>query len=81
VVVVYTFNPSTQKAEAGRSLEFEVSLDYGVSSRTARATQKYSVSKQNKTKQNSITHYATAILLSPQIICILSSFNEIYLSL
>jgi hypothetical protein len=32
--------------------EFEASLVYRVSSRTARATQRNSVSKQNKTKQN-----------------------------
>ena len=28
VVVAHTFNPSPQEAEAGRSLEFEVSLVY-----------------------------------------------------
>jgi hypothetical protein len=32
---VETFDPSTWKAEAGRSLEFEASLVYIVSSRTA----------------------------------------------
>jgi hypothetical protein len=37
----------------GRQIsEFEVTLVYRVSSRTARATQRYPVSKQNKTKQN-----------------------------
>ena len=34
-IVVHTFNPSTWEAEAGR--EFEASLVYVVSSRTARA--------------------------------------------
>jgi hypothetical protein len=50
-VVVHAFNPSTQEAEAGGSLEFEASLVYRVSSRTARATQRNPVSK-NKTKNN-----------------------------
>jgi hypothetical protein len=53
-VVVCTFNPSTWEAEAGR-FEFEASLVYRVSSRTARAIQRNPVSKQNKqnkTKQN-----------------------------
>jgi hypothetical protein len=44
-VVVHTFNPSSEEAEAGRSLEFETSLVYRTSSRTARATE-----KQNKRK-------------------------------
>ena len=37
VVVVHAFNPSAQKAEAGKSLEFQASLVYRVSSRTAKA--------------------------------------------
>jgi hypothetical protein len=36
--MMYAFSPSTQEAEAGRSLEFEVNLVYRVSSRTAKAT-------------------------------------------
>jgi hypothetical protein len=44
------FDPSTREAEAGGSLEFEASLVYRVSSRTARAIHKSFVS--NKTKQN-----------------------------
>jgi hypothetical protein len=50
-VVAHDFNPSTWEAEAGSS-EFETSLVYRVSSRTARATQRNPVSKtkQNKTK-------------------------------
>jgi hypothetical protein len=51
-VVTHPFNPSTWEAEAGKFLEFEASLVYRVSSRTARAIQKNPVSKQNKTKQN-----------------------------
>jgi hypothetical protein len=53
-VGVYTFNPSTWEAEAGRQIsEFEASLVYKVSSRTASATQRNPVSKnKNKTKQN-----------------------------
>jgi hypothetical protein len=53
-VVVHTFNLCTRKTEAGRMSEFEASLVYRLSSRTARATQWNSVSKNqnpNKTKQ------------------------------
>ena len=39
-VVACTFEPSTQEAQAGGSLEFETSLVYRWSSKTARATQK-----------------------------------------
>jgi hypothetical protein len=50
-VVALVFNPSTLEAEAGRS-EFEASLVYRVTSRTARATQRNPVLKTNKpTKQ------------------------------
>jgi phage-related minor tail protein len=38
----------------GGIFKFKVSLVYRVSSRTARATQRNPVSKQNKTKQNKI---------------------------
>jgi hypothetical protein len=54
-VVVHAFNPSTRGGGIGRQIsEFEASLVYKVSSRTARATQRNPVSKtkQNKTKQN-----------------------------
>jgi hypothetical protein len=44
-----TFNSSTEESGAGES-EFEASLVYRVSSRTAKATQRNPVSKQNKTK-------------------------------
>lgn len=41
-VVAHSFNPSTHKAEPGRSLEFKAkaSLVYTTSSKTARAIQK-----------------------------------------
>jgi hypothetical protein len=56
-VVAHTFNPSIWEAEAGGSLEFETSLVYRVSSRTARDAQRSLVSKnQNlKTKKNQKT--------------------------
>jgi hypothetical protein len=45
-MVVHAFNLSTWEAEAGRQIsEFETSLVYQVSSRTARAIQRNSVSK------------------------------------
>jgi hypothetical protein len=54
-VVAHAFNHRTWEAEAGGSLEFEASLVYRVSSRTARATQRNPVlkkkEKENKTKQ------------------------------
>ena len=46
-MVAHAFNPSTQEAEAGES-EFEASLVYKVSSRTARARQRNPVSKKKK---------------------------------
>ena len=42
-MVAHTFDPSTQETEAGGFLEFEASLVYRVSSRTARATQRNTV--------------------------------------
>jgi hypothetical protein len=39
-VIAHVFNLSTQKAEAGDLCEFEASLVYIISSRTARPTQK-----------------------------------------
>jgi hypothetical protein len=47
-VVAHTFNPSTQEAEAGGSLEFEASLVYRVGSGTVRAIQRNPVSKQQQ---------------------------------
>jgi hypothetical protein len=51
--VVHTFVPSTQRAEAGRSLEFNTSLDYRTSSRTDRAIQRNPVLKNKKTQGHS----------------------------
>jgi len=42
VVVAHTFDPSTQKAEAGRSLTLKAKLVYRVSSRTDKTTQRNS---------------------------------------
>ena len=39
-VVVHTFDPTIQEAEGKQSSEFEASLVYIVSSRTARAAQR-----------------------------------------
>lgn len=50
-VVIHAFNPNTQKAEAGGSLEFTVSLVYRARSGIARATQINPVSKNIK-KEN-----------------------------
>ena len=53
-MVAHAFNPSTREGGRGRRIsEFEASLVYRVSSRTARAIQRNPVSKkqnQNKTK-------------------------------
>jgi hypothetical protein len=54
--MAHTFNPSTGEGRGRWISEFEASLVYRVSSRTARATQRNPVlknkTKQNKTKQN-----------------------------
>jgi hypothetical protein len=66
VVVVHIFNPSTWEAETVS--EFEASLVYSVSSRTARAIQRNPVSK-NKTKQkNKIKQKRNNSTVIPQII-------------
>jgi hypothetical protein len=49
-VVAHAFNPSTWEAEAGT--EFEASLVYKVSSRTAKAIQRNPVSGGNKKTKN-----------------------------
>ena len=49
--MLHDFNPSTWETEEGRFLEFESSLVYRVSSRTARATQRNPVSKKQTNKQ------------------------------
>jgi hypothetical protein len=50
-MVAHTFNPSTWEAEAGRFLEFEASLVYRVSSRTARAAENPCLEKPKKKKK------------------------------
>ena len=50
-VALHAFNPSTREAEPGRSLEFECSLVYRESCRTARATQRNLVSKSKQKSQ------------------------------
>jgi hypothetical protein len=52
---VHAFNASTQEAEAGESLS--CSLVYRVNSRTARATQRNSVSKKKKKKDRNVSLY------------------------
>jgi hypothetical protein len=59
-VVVHAFNPSTWGGRGRQIYEFKASLVYKVSSRTARATQRNPVSKnqkpnQTKPKQNKTT--------------------------
>ena len=49
-VVVHAFNPSTWEAEAS-GFEFEASLVYKVSSRTARATQRNCLEKKRERKR------------------------------
>jgi hypothetical protein len=48
-MVAHVFDPSTREAEAGE-FEFKASLLYRVSSRTARATQRNLVSKNQINK-------------------------------
>ena len=77
-VVVHTFNPSIWVAEAGR-FEFEASLVYRVSSRTARATQRGPVSKEKrknrekkKRKMQFCTYIATKIpsgVIESDVLC------------
>jgi hypothetical protein len=50
VVVAHAFNPSIWEAEAGKS-EFDISLVYRVSSRTARVKSNTWETKPNKTYQ------------------------------
>jgi hypothetical protein len=63
-VVVHAFNPSTWEAEAGRWIsKFKASLIYRVSSRTARATQRNPVSKNQKPKQTKKKSVFSCVLL------------------
>jgi hypothetical protein len=50
-MVAHAFNPSTQGGRDRRISEFEASLVYKVSARTARATQRNPVSKNQKKKK------------------------------
>ena len=50
-VVAHTFNPSTWEGRGRRISEFEASLVYKVSSRTAKAIQRNLVSKNQKKKR------------------------------
>jgi hypothetical protein len=57
-VVAHAFNPSIS--------EFEASLAYRVSSRTARATQRNHLENKQTNKKNFIvTHYLTILLPTP----------------
>jgi hypothetical protein len=64
VVVAHPFNPSTQGGRGRRISEFEASLVYKVSSRTARAIQRNPVSKN----QNQIYISETLQGLDPKMI-------------
>ena len=63
MVVVHSFNPSTQKAEAEDPCEFKASLIYRASSRKARAvTQRNPISKKptiTTTTKQKIPHFCT----------------------
>jgi hypothetical protein len=66
-VVEHAFNPSTWETQAGRFCEFEASLFYRVSSRTASATQRNPVSgNKQKTKQNKKKNKQTNKILKNQ---------------
>ena len=52
-VMAHALNPSTLEAEAGDLCEFEASLVYKASSRTARATQR-NLSKEQKEEKKEI---------------------------
>jgi hypothetical protein len=49
-MVIYTFNPRTQEAEANRGLSLRPTSDYIISSRTARLHRETLVSEENKTR-------------------------------
>ena len=54
-LVVHTFDPIAQEAEASRSLSFETNLAYRTSSRTARATWRNPVLKNKQTNKQKTT--------------------------
>ena len=55
--MTYALTPVLQRQRQADLCEVEASLVYRTSSRTARATQRTPVSKQNKTKQNKTKHH------------------------
>jgi hypothetical protein len=57
-VVAHAFNPSTWGGRGRRISEFEASLVYRVSSRTARITQRNPVSKNQKKKKKDFIIFA-----------------------
>lgn len=65
--MAHNFNPSIWKDKAGGTLEFEVSLVYTVSSRSARVTERH-LSQTNKltTQTNIHTHKFTYIYTHTQ---------------
>jgi hypothetical protein len=60
---MHAFKPSTQEAEAGRSLEFEPSLVYRVNSRTTKVTQRNPVLKNQKKKKRRECHQEKDVLM------------------
>jgi hypothetical protein len=49
--MIYAFKPSTQEAEAGESLEFQASLVYKASSKTAGAVTQRNLFSRKQTKK------------------------------
>ena len=69
-VAAHAFNPSTWEAEERQISEFKVSMVYKVSSRTARATQRNPVSKnQNQPTKQTKKHQKT----KKSLLCLASS--------
>ena len=60
--MIFSFLAIFHVAEAGGFLEFEASLVYRVSSRTARATQRNPVSKNQKNKNKKIKNKLKKII-------------------
>ena len=67
-MVAHTFNPSTQKGEAGRCLEFKDSLVYRKSFRTAMATQTTPVFKKKKKKKKKKGWWTALFLQNPSTV-------------
>ena len=64
VVVVDTFNPTIQEARGRQIFQFQVSLVYRASSRTAMATQRNPVSK-TQSKKSKLASVSLWLLVSP----------------